>query len=292
MDSTRLAIIGFGEAAQAFAADMGAPVVAYDHKLDGDDMREATLAAASRLGVVMTQTNGAAVSGARAVLSLVTADQALDAASETAAGISPGAFFFDMNSVAPDTKRRAAVAVEAAKAHYVDVAVMAPVDPGRRNVPLLVSGAQAQQGAQRLRAYGFSHVRVVGEKVGAASAIKMIRSVMVKGIEALSAECVIAAEVAGVRDEVLASLDASPSPASWSKRADYNLDRLLVHGLRRAEEMEEVVKTIEALGMAATMSRGTATRQREIGRLRLSPPVGLASKLGLLKHRLANLENG
>jgi 3-hydroxyisobutyrate dehydrogenase-like beta-hydroxyacid dehydrogenase len=157
---------------------------------------------------------------------------------------------------------------------------MAPVDPARLNVPLLLSGARAQEAAQRLAALGFVNIRVVGDAVGRASSIKMIRSVMVKGIEALTAECVLAADAAGVLDEVLASLDASDKPRPWDARADYNLDRMLVHGLRRAAEMEEVVKTLDGLGTGAAMTRGTVERQRAIGALGIKqPPEGLTPKI-------------
>jgi len=133
-----------------------------------------------------------------------------------------------------------------------------------------------------LRSIGFSNVRVVEGAVGRASSIKMIRSVMVKGIEALTAECVLAADRAGVLGEVLASLDASPPPTDWKTRADYNLDRMLEHGLRRAAEMEEVVKTLDALGTGSAMTRGTVVRQLEIGSLGAKPPEGLTAKLALL----------
>jgi 3-hydroxyisobutyrate dehydrogenase-like beta-hydroxyacid dehydrogenase len=192
-----------------------------------------------------------------AVLSLVTADQALVVAQMAANCLSPGALFFDMNSVAPDTKCAAAALVEAAGGHYVDVAVMAPVDPARLGVPLLVSGPHADAGAAKLTALGFTNVRTVAGDVGRASSIKMIRSVMVKGVEALTAEMMLAARRAGVADDVLASLGDG-----WPRKAAYNLERMTMHGLRRAAEMEEVVKTLTALDVDPVMTRGTVARQR------------------------------
>ncbi|HEX7741541.1 MAG TPA: DUF1932 domain-containing protein, partial [Sphingobium sp.] len=174
-----------------------------------------------------------------------------------------------------------AKAIEAAGGHYVDVAIMAPVDPAGLSAPLLLSGGRATEARDRLGALGFANARVVGDVVGRASSIKMIRSVMVKGIEALTAECVLAAEAAGVLDEVLGSLDASEKGRPWGERADYNLDRMLVHGLRRAAEMEEVVKTLEGLGAGAAMTRGTVERQRAIGALGVKvAPDGLVGKIG------------
>jgi 3-hydroxyisobutyrate dehydrogenase-like beta-hydroxyacid dehydrogenase len=263
----RLALIGYGEAATAFAPGLTATIAHYDRLPE-------------RSG---TASDGEALAGAHAALSLVTADQALAAALSAAAHLPRDAFFFDMNSVAPDTKRAAAQAIEAAGSRYVDVAVMAPVHPKRTAVPLLVSGPHAEAGAAFLSAIGFATVRVVAGEIGRASSIKMIRSVMVKGIEALSAECVLAADAAGVLDEVLASLDASPAPGTWAARADYNLERMMVHGLRRAAEMEEVVKTLDALGTGSAMTRGTVLRQRAIGAPAIAAPETLPEKLKILQ---------
>lgn len=152
---------------------------------------------------------------------------------------------------------------------------------------MLVSGPHSEEGAALLRSLGMTGVRIVAGPVGTASSIKMIRSVVVKGIEALTAECVFAAHKAGVLDEVLASLDASPPPASWAARADYNLERMMVHGARRAAEMEEVVRTLDALGTGSAMSRGTVVRQRVIGGLALAARAGLAAKLATLAESIA-----
>jgi 3-hydroxyisobutyrate dehydrogenase-like beta-hydroxyacid dehydrogenase len=141
--------------------------------------------------------------------------------------------------------------------------VLAPVNPARLDVPLLLAGVAAGEAEAALRQLGFTSVRVVSGEIGQASAIKMIRSVMVKGIEALTAEMMLAAHAAGVTDEVLASLDASDKPMSWKDRAAYNLERMTTHGLRRAAEMEESVKTLESLGIEPVMTRGTVLRQRE-----------------------------
>ena len=138
---------------------------------------------------------------------------------------------------------------------------MAPVDKGLA-VPLLVSGPHAIAAQPLLETLGFSNVRVVGEDVGRASAIKMIRSVMVKGLEALSFECAAAAEAAGVFDEVMASLDASEKPRLWAERIAYNRERMETHGLRRAAEMEESAKTLQGLGVEPVMTRGTIELQR------------------------------
>lgn len=270
--------IGFGEAGSTFAAGMTDPGFAFDVR-DDAEMR-AVMAAA---GVTRAVSTAEAAKRAEMILSLVTADQALVAAEAAARTRLDGAFYCDMNSVAPDTKCAAAAAIAAAGGRYVDVAVMAPVRPKGLAVPLLVSGPDAPAAATALRQLGFASVRIAGNRVGAASAVKMVRSVMIKGIEALSAECAIAADAAGVLDEVIASLDASWPGADWTGRFDYNLDRMLHHGLRRAAEMDEAVKTLDALGTGSAMSRATAARQRQIGALRIAPVPGLRGKLDQLR---------
>src|SRR5690606_32010064 len=195
----------------------------------------------------------------------VTADSALDAAQAYAPLLPEGALWCDMNSVAPETKREAAALIEAAGGRYVDVAIMAPVDKGMA-VPLLVSGPHALAAQPLLEALGFSNVKVVGEEVGRASAIKMIRSVMVKGLEALSWECAAAADAAGVFDEVTASLDASEKPLKWAERIAYNRERMETHGLRRAAEMEESSKTLQGLGVDPVMARSAVELQRRAAR--------------------------
>ena len=288
------AFIGFGEAGMAFAEGCGAGFAAgaraYDIATRDPSLRAAKRADYARTGVTGCDTAAEAIEGAALILSLVTADQALAAAEDAAAHLAPGALYCDLNSVAPDTKRAAARAIEAAGGLYVDVAVMSPVRPARNKAPLLVSGPHAEAGAAALEARGFNP-RIVAGDVGAASSIKMIRSVMVKGMEALTAECFLAAHQAGVADQVTASLDASWPGFDWAAKADYNLDRMMVHGLRRAAEMEEVVKTLDALGTGSAMTRGTVERQRAIGSLGVrQPPKGLSEKIDALLNPFVSSE--
>ena len=254
--SPRVALVGFGEAGEAFVRDAG-----WRGETRAWDILPERRAAMARCGVA-TGDDAATALGDRAfLLSLVTADAALGAAREYAPLLPEGALWCDMNSVAPETKRAAASAIEGAGGRYVDIAVMAPVDKGLA-VPLLVSGPHALAALPLLEALGFTDVRVVGEEIGRASAIKMIRSVMVKGLEALSFECAAAADAAGVLDEVMASLDASEKPFRWSERIAYNRERMKAHGLRRAAEMEESARTLQGLGVEPVMTRGTVELQR------------------------------
>ena len=257
LPAPRVALIGFGEAGETFARAGG-----WRGETRGWDVLPERRAAMARAGVE-TGADAASALGDRAfILSLVTADQALSAPRDYAPLLPEGALWCDLNSVAPATKREAAAAIEAAGGRYVDVAVMAPVDKGLA-VPLLVSGPHAIAALPLLEALGFANVRIVGGEVGRASAIKVIRSVMVKGLEALSSECAAGAEAAGVFDEVMASLDASEKAAPWADKVAYNRERMATHGLRRAAEMEESAKTLQGLGVEPVMTRGTVKLQRE-----------------------------
>jgi 3-hydroxyisobutyrate dehydrogenase-like beta-hydroxyacid dehydrogenase len=277
---TNVVFLGFGEAAQTFAGAMGWRPNArgFDIKTDDPALRSAKLSDFNRYDVRPCDTCAEAVSDGATLLSLVTADQAVHAARKAAKSLMPGSLFLDMNSVASRRKQAASHIITAAGGHYVDVAIMAPVQPKALSVPLLVSGPLADKAAVRLAELGFSDIRIVGEHVGRASSIKMIRSVMIKGIEALTAEFLIAADAAGVTDEVLASLGGD-----WTERADYNLERMLVHGHRRAAEMEEVCATLESLGIEPLMTRATVERQRALGNIgRGASPLGLTEKLSLI----------
>jgi 3-hydroxyisobutyrate dehydrogenase-like beta-hydroxyacid dehydrogenase len=263
-----ISLIGFGEAAQAFAGGAGWAARGFDIA-----NRQADFA---RLGVTATRDNAATITGAALILCLVTAGSAFEAARDAAPHLSPGALWCDMNSVAPATKRAAAALIGSVGGRYVDCAVMSPVQPLARAVPVLLAGPHAAAAADALGAAGFANIRIVAGHVGSAAAIKMVRSVMVKGIEALTAECLLAAHRAGVTAEVLASLGPE-----WAAKADYNLDRMLAHGTRRADEMDEVVATLNDLGVDPLMSRGTAARQRTLGATGTNPD-GLAAKLDLI----------
>ncbi len=241
-----LSLIGYGEAARAFVDGGLLARAAYD------------IDATKRDGIAAHEDAATALNGATVVISLVTADQALRAAESAAQHIVADALYLDMNSVAPATKRAAAAVIEKAGGRYIDVAIMSPVYPKQMAVPLLVSGPHADAGAAGLRIAGFADVRTVGDTVGKASAIKMIRSVMVKGIEALTAEMMQAARAGDVEAEVLASLGNG-----WADKVTYNLERMKSHGMRRAAEMDESAKTLIALGVDPVMTRGTIIRQRE-----------------------------
>ena len=257
-----IAIIGYGEVGKILAEDLrarGAAVAAFDLKLSGDagnPMREH----AARHGVVLGATHAEGVQGADLVISAVTASQAVAVAQAGAAGLKPGAFFLDFNSASPGAKLRAAAIVNAAGGRYVEGAVMTSIPPFRIKVPLLLGGPDAAALEPLLNGLGFA-AKVASEKLGVASATKMCRSVMIKGLEAMVIESFTAARHYGVEDAVIASLRETFPGIDWEKQAAYFFQRVIEHGRRRSEEVREVAETVREAGLAPWSANGTAERQ-------------------------------
>jgi 3-hydroxyisobutyrate dehydrogenase-like beta-hydroxyacid dehydrogenase len=278
LDDRRLAVIGFGEAGRILAAGLAASgrfdVSAYDILVHDPAARGAMLAAAVERRVSMADSHRAAIADARIIVSAVTAASSIDVAREAAACLAPGQIFADLNSVSPGTKRTSAQLIDDARGHYVDVAVMAPVPPYGLKVPILLGGPSARDLVALLAPAGMN-LEVVADDVGTASAIKMCRSVMIKGIEALVVECMLGARRYGVEDRVLASLEETFPQMEWDKRADYLVSRVVVHGRRRAAEMREVAATLREAGVLPLMASATAECQDRIAEL-----AGAAARAG------------
>jgi 3-hydroxyisobutyrate dehydrogenase-like beta-hydroxyacid dehydrogenase len=263
IDPRRIAFIGFGEAgsilAQGLVASGRHDVAAYDLLLDDATAGAAMRAKAQAAKVTDAPSPDAAAEGARIIISAVTAASAREVAVEAAGYLRPGQIFLDINSVAPETKRANAAAVERTGAQYVEAAVMAPVPPYGLKVPMLLGGAAAAEAAALLSPAGMQ-LEVGPATIGQASAIKMCRSIMIKGIEALTVECFLTARRYGVEDRIVASLDQS-FPLDWEKLAGYLIGRTVQHGRRRAAEVREVAATVSAAGLAPLLATATAERQ-------------------------------
>jgi 3-hydroxyisobutyrate dehydrogenase-like beta-hydroxyacid dehydrogenase len=263
-----ISFIGFGEAGQAIAdglRDAGLQAMsAWDvlfPRPEGEKLRQAGEAT----GVRCTASAAEAVRGADLIISAVTAASSVEAARSVRAHLIGQPFFLDINSVSPGRKQETAKLLGDA-ARYVDVAVLAPIHPARHQTPMLLAGPHAQAVAPVLATLGM-RVNVAGAETGAAAAIKMVRSVMIKGIEALTLECFLAAARAGVVDEVAASMKNNYPGLDWTKIVPYNLERMANHGERRAAEMEESADTLRELGVEPLMTTATVKRQREMGQI-------------------------
>jgi 3-hydroxyisobutyrate dehydrogenase-like beta-hydroxyacid dehydrogenase len=261
IDPRRIALIGFGEVGGLFARDLIASgrhdVSIYDIAMEADAaMREK----AHALGIRPCAAAADAAHAAAIVISAVTAAAARDVAEAAAGFLKPGQIFLDLNSVSPDTRRASAAAVERSGAAYVEAAVMAAVAPYGLKVPILLGGRHADRLKATLDPAGMA-LEVAAAEIGRASAIKMCRSIMIKGIEALTVECLLTARHYGVEDDIVASLDGSHPEMGWGRQAGYSIGRVVQHGRRRAAEMREAAETVAEAGLAPLMASATATRQ-------------------------------
>jgi 3-hydroxyisobutyrate dehydrogenase-like beta-hydroxyacid dehydrogenase len=255
-------LLGYGEVGRILAEDLRKQhlkVSAYDIKLGGDHagpLRDH----AKFLGVGLTSSHAELAGQVDFMVSAVTASQAVPVACACAPAMKKAAWFLDFNSASPGSKRRAAALIDAAGARYVEAAVMTSIPPYRIKVPLLLGGGSASELAPLLAKLGFN-AKVASKELGIASAVKMCRSVMIKGLEAMVIESFTTARAYGVEDAVLASLAETFPGIDWEKQGTYFFQRVIEHGRRRSEEVREVAETVREIGLTPWSAQGTAERQ-------------------------------
>jgi 3-hydroxyisobutyrate dehydrogenase-like beta-hydroxyacid dehydrogenase len=265
----QIGLIGYGEVGRILAEDLRKQeinVAAYDIKLRSDQAGGALRDHARQYGVALTASHADLAAQSDLIVSAVTASQAVTVAKACAATVKPGAWYLDFNSASPGAKQRAAGAIDAAGGRYVEGAVMTSLPPYRIKVPLLLGGGHAAELAPRLVELGFV-AKVTSDKLGVASAVKMCRSVMIKGLEAMVIESFTTARAYGVEDAVLASLKETFPGIDWEKQGAYFFQRVIEHGRRRSEEVREVAETVREIGLTPWSAQGTAERQAFIADL-------------------------
>ena len=258
----KLGLFGLGEVGAILAEDLGRSsdeIAAWDVQFSDPDSTPSRNASAT--AVRICEDAAGAARGAQLIISAVTAAQTENVAREAAAAIGPGSFFLDLNSASPSAKRRAADTINGAGGRYIEAAVMSPFAPKRCASPVLLGGPHAGAFLPLARELGFLGARVFSPTYGQASAAKLCRSVMVKGIEALLTESLLSARHYGVEETVLASLDDLFPGQGWKDLSRYMISRTLEHGGRRAEEMREAANTVEEAGVQPWLSTAIAARQ-------------------------------
>jgi 3-hydroxyisobutyrate dehydrogenase-like beta-hydroxyacid dehydrogenase len=262
MEIRQIGLVGFGEVGGIFGAGLKdkpgvTRVCAWDLKFaDG-----AARARAAGSGVTAAASMAQLCEGADLVISAVTASNTLAVAQEAAPHLRAGSLFLDMNSASPGTKQQAAALIDNVGAHYVEAGVMTSVPPYGIKVPMLLGGAKAQALAQALNAWGLD-AKAVSDRLGVASAIKMSRSVMIKGLEALVIESYATARHYGVEEYVLPTLQETFPGIDWTQQGAYFFSRVVQHGKRRAEEMREAANTVREAGFDPFMASATADKQQ------------------------------
>lgn len=266
MDIQRIGLVGYGEVGKIFAAGLRPRVqqaAAWDLKFAGT---EAEAAHARSNGVVACNSMQELCANSDLVISAVTASNTLQVAQEAAGCVRAGAIFLDLNSASPGTKQQAAAAIDARGAHYVEAGVMTSVPPYGIAVPMLLGGAKAAELAGLLQGWGLD-AKAVSDRLGVASAIKMCRSVMIKGLEALVIESYATARAYGVEDHVLPTLQETFPSIDWGQQGAYFFSRVVQHGKRRAEEMREAANTVQEAGFAPLMTASIADKQQWVADL-------------------------
>ena len=263
IESSRVALLGFGEVGQILAADLLARGVAQISVWDiqFQNAQSAASRAAQTKSVRIARTAQDVARDATLIISAVTAAQDVAAAQSVAAHLDAGTFFLDLNSVSPGVKQEVSRLIEQGGGRYVEAAIMSPISPKRSAAPILLGGPHAQAFAPLAQALGFSSAEVFSNEIGKASAAKMCRSVVVKGMEALITEALLAARSYGVEATVIDSLRNLFPAQDWHALARYMMSRSLQHGARRAEEMREVAATVREAGFEPWMSSASVERQ-------------------------------
>jgi 3-hydroxyisobutyrate dehydrogenase-like beta-hydroxyacid dehydrogenase len=273
-----IGFVGFGEVGSTIAGGLRSAgcerPVAYD--IDRHDASRGPLIErrAAESGTTLVDSSAELAHRSRIIFSTVTSNAALDAAMQTAPFLTPEHVYADLNSVSPALKQQVGTVVDATGARFVEVAVMAPVAPHGHRVPMLLGGPAASAFAEMLAPFGM-RLEVLGVSgIGAAAAVKMCRSIVVKGLEALICECVLGASRYGADEHVFESLNESFPGLDWKNLADYMVGRVVVHGERRAREMEEVADTLRAVGVDPIMAEATVRRQDWVAQLGLRSHFG------------------
>ena len=258
-----ICLLGFGEVGQTLAADFQVAGVTQLTAFDllFNDPGSACSRAAIEANVRVASSAVDAVATADLVVSAVTAAQDVAAARSVAGAMKPGAYLLDVNSVSPSVKTQAAALIDDGGARYIEAVIMSPINPKRVGSPMLFGGKHASGFLPLAQELGFSGAEVFSDQVGRASAAKMCRSVMIKGMEALLAESLLSARHYGVESAVMDSLRNLFPAADWPTLARYMISRSLIHGRRRAEEMREVAQTVSEAGLQPHMSAACAQRQ-------------------------------
>ena len=254
----RIGLVGFGEVGRILAQAL-CPQVATVSAWDLKFAQPAGLDEAQALGVHAAESLVELCQRSQWVISAVTASNTLSVAREAAPALVSGSYFLDLNSASPGTKQQAAALVDAAGGRYVEAGVMTSVPPHGIRVPMLIGGPHAAALLPALSALGMN-ATVASEQVGVASATKMCRSVMIKGLEALVIESYATARFYGVEDAMVATLQETFPGIDWTRQGSYFFSRVAQHGRRRAEEMREVANTVRDAGFEPFLAAAIAEK--------------------------------
>ena len=262
--SPAIGFIGFGEAAYHIAMGLrgaGASIIhTYDINTYTPVLGERIRGRATDSDACLLKSPASLAESSDILFSAVTADRAMEAAEQTVPFLEQRHIYVDINSVSPQRKQSIGRAITPTGARFVEAAVMSPVPSHGHRVPMLLGGPDASTLVDLMAPYQMN-LEVISERIGAASATKMCRSVIVKGLEALILECVLGAVPYGADERVFATLDETFPGMNWKAMAGYLVGRVVEHGERRSRELDEVAATLRTIGVEPLMAEAAARRQ-------------------------------
>ena len=273
MSDLTIGFIGFGEAASCFSRHLKHQpstrlLVFCNGRTNRPPYSESFIRFAVEAGAKTMDGLQELCGASDVVFSAVLVANALEVAREAAPLLKPGALFVDISASTPSKKRQLAAVVESAGALYVDANLMGSVAIYGATVTIYCSGSGAGRFASLFQPLGMK-VEVATDRAGDAAMVKILRSVVTKGIEALVVEALTIATLQGVRGEVLAGLFSSMDRTKFSDFVDMCIRTDVLHAERRAVEMDEIAGDIRAMELDPIMTEAAGRR------LRASADLGL-----------------
>jgi 3-hydroxyisobutyrate dehydrogenase-like beta-hydroxyacid dehydrogenase len=266
-----VAVLAPGDMGHAVAAVLKEGGLRVVTCLAGRSARTRALAAAA--GVEDLGDDEALVRAADLLLSILVPAQAEELAWRIAAAVErtgTDLLYVDCNAIAPQSAREVGRIVESAGARFVDAGIIGPPPrPGATGTRFYASGAAAADFAQ-LQGHGLD-VRVIGERAGDASAVKMCYAALTKGTTAIMTELLVAAERLGVSEPLRAEF--AESQPEMLRRMEHSVPAMVPKAHRWVGEMQEIARTFEASGLTPRTFEGAAALYAFVG----GTPLGKVS---------------
>jgi 3-hydroxyisobutyrate dehydrogenase len=251
-----IAIIGCGEVGRCYAETL---LGTHSLSLCDPNPQPAARDLAARLGTALHSAPGDWLSKIDLTLSCVVGTASLSAARNCFAHIREGTTFADLTTADPAQIRVAASEAAVLGIQFVDVAIMGAIALSGARTPLLFAGDGAPAVQNLFNACGAKTRILNGGKPGDAAALKLLRSVFTKGMEALSVECLAAAERQNVRTalyDVLSDIDETP----LRDFLEMLVRTHVLHAMRRLHEVEEAERQLRLSGLPSLVLPGVRAR--------------------------------
>lgn len=277
-----ITFIGFGEAAYHIAKGLKSEglkeIIAHDINQNDDKKGSIIRKRAKEAEVTLVDSLEEAYTSSKYILSLTSAKVAYDIAQSILPNLTKGQNYVDMNSAAPIVKSDIDSILREEGVLVCDGAVMSTVPGNGHKVQIFLSGDGAKDFYEGLSKYGMN-LTILNTPIGGASAIKMFRSVFMKGLPQLMMESFYPAMKFGALEPLVDSINQSIYGKTMEDLANVFMARTMVHAERRAKEMGDVISTLENMGIDASMSKSTKTKLEQLAELNLIEKIGPEGKM-------------